>query len=286
MQEKYENYLGLGIAGNFALHLAQAGELEDFKDIITADEAAPKGIFPFYLPSYTQSTKDITRIPKDILTTFPLSSNTIQLPSDDVNVQTEPEVGLICEISYKDGEIESIRPTHFGAYNDCSIRVAGAAKISDKKNWGQNSKGFASTLIEIDSFKEGSILDNFSICSFLKRNNTLRAYGENVALDGYSYFYEKLTLWIKNQINTQKDFGPLEPLSEYIEACKHPSKAIISIGATRYTQYGEKTFLQADDEVFVVVYNHSTYSFKEIQTSLNTKQYPTVDISILHQKVI
>ncbi|HIC12939.1 MAG TPA: hypothetical protein EYO75_06165 [Sulfurimonas sp.] len=286
MQEKYENYLGLGIAGNFALHLAQAGELEDFKDIITADEAAPKGIFPFYLPSYTQSTKDITRIPKDILTTFPLSSNTIQLPSDDVNVQTEPEVGLICEISYKDGEIESIRPTHFGAYNDCSIRVAGAAKISDKKNWGQNSKGFASTLIEIDSFKEGSVLDNFSICSFLKRDNTLRAYGENVALDGYSYFYEKLTLWIKNQINTQKDFGPLEPLSEYIEACKHPSKAIISIGATRYTQYGEKTFLQADDEVFVVVYNHSTYSFKEIQTSLNTKQYPTVDISILHQKVI
>ncbi len=286
MQEKYENYLGLGIAGNFALHLAQAGELEDFKDIITADEAAPKGIFPFYLPSYTQSTKDITRIPKDILTTFPLSSNTIQLPSDDVNVQTEPEVGLVCEISYKDGEIESIRPTHFGAYNDCSIRVAGAAKISDKKNWGQNSKGFASTLIEIDSFKEGSVLDNFSICSFLKRDNTLRAYGENVALDGYSYFYEKLTLWIKNQINTQKDFGPLEPLSEYIEACKHPSKAIISIGATRYTQYGEKTFLQADDEVFVVVYNHSTYSFKEIQTSLNTKQYPTVDISILHQQVI
>ena len=39
---KYKNFLGLGIAGNFALHLAQAGELEEFKDIITADEAAPK----------------------------------------------------------------------------------------------------------------------------------------------------------------------------------------------------------------------------------------------------
>lgn len=286
MQKTYENYLGLGIAGNFALHLAQAGELEDFKDIITEDEAAPKGIFPFYLPSYTPSTKKITRTPKDILTTFPLSSNTIKLPCRDVNVQTEPEVGLICEINYKDGEIESIRPTHFGAYNDCSIRVAGADKISDKKNWGPNSKGFASTLIEIDSFQEGFILDNFSICSFLKRDNTLTAYGENVALNGYSYFYEKLTLWIKNQINTQKDFGPLEPLSEYIEACKHPSKAIISIGATRYTEYGEKTFLSPADEVFVVVYNHNTYSLEEIQTSLNTKQYLREDISILHQKVI
>jgi len=48
--QNYKNFLGLGIAGNFALHLAQAGELEDFKDIITADEAAPKGMFPFYLP--------------------------------------------------------------------------------------------------------------------------------------------------------------------------------------------------------------------------------------------
>lgn len=56
MKELYKDYLDLGIAGNFALHLAQAGELEEFKDIITADEAAPKGIFPFYLPSYTPSS--------------------------------------------------------------------------------------------------------------------------------------------------------------------------------------------------------------------------------------
>ena len=48
--ERYKDFIGLGVAGNFALHLAQAGELEDFKSIITADEAAPKGMFPFYLP--------------------------------------------------------------------------------------------------------------------------------------------------------------------------------------------------------------------------------------------
>lgn len=43
--------------------------------------------------------------------------------------------------------------------------------------------------------------------------------------------------------NTQEDFDPLEPLSEYIEACSYPKKTLISIGATRYTEYGEKTFL-------------------------------------------
>ena len=286
MQEKYANYLGLGIAGNFALHLAQAGELEEFKDIITAEEAAPKGIFPFYLPSYSPSSKKTTRTPKKILTTYPLSSDTIKLPKEDINVQMEPEVALICELSYSDGKVQSITPTHFAAYNDCSIRVAGADKISDKKNWGESSKGIASSPLEIDNFKEGSSLDDFSICSFLKHDKVLRLYGENVSLNGYSYFYEKLTKWIKQQINTQKDFGPLEPLSEYIEACEYPDKAIISIGATRYTEYGEKTFLKTNDEIFVVVYNHKTYSFKDIVLALNTQNYPLQDITILHQKVL
>ncbi|MCK4874400.1 MAG: hypothetical protein KAS26_01005, partial [Sulfurimonas sp.] len=111
--QNYKNFLGLGIAGNFALHLAQAGELEDFKDIITADEAAPKGMFPFYLPKPVAAAKEI-------LATYPISSTTIKLPSGDVNVQAEPEVGLTCRLEYKDNKLSKIIPTHFGAYNDCS----------------------------------------------------------------------------------------------------------------------------------------------------------------------
>ncbi len=286
MKTQYENYLGLGIAGNFALHLAQAGELEDFKDVITADEAAPKGMFPFYLPHYTPSTKTTTRTPKEILSTYPLSSDTIKLPNADVNVQTEPEVGLICSLSYKDGKIQSITPTHFGAYNDCSIRVAGAEKISDKKNWGTDSKGIASSLIEIDTFEVNGVMDNYSICSFLKRDGKITAYGENVELHGYSYFYSKLTEWMKNQINTQENFGPLEPLSEYIEACNYPANAVISIGATRYTKYGETTFLQAMDEIFVVVYNHDIYTYDDVVLSLTNEEYNKKKMSILHQRVV
>ncbi len=286
MSSKYKNYLGLGIAGNFALHLAQAGELEDFKDVITADEAAPKGIFPFYLPFYTPSTHTTTRVPKKILTIYPLSSDTLQLPKADVNIQIEPEVVLVCEICYTDDKVESITPTHFAAYNDCSIRVSGAEKISDKKNWGANSKGISPTLIPIDKFKESGVMDNYSICSFLKRDNLLTPYGENVMLNGYNYFYSKLTKWIKNQINTQENFGPLEPLSEYIDACNYPSKMLISIGATRYTEYGETTFLKENDEIFVVVYKHKIYSFEDVIATINDKEYLKKGMSILHQKVI
>jgi len=277
---KYSEYLGLGIAGNFALHLAQAGELEEFKDVITIEEAAPKGIFPFYLPHSLKTSA------KEMLNTYPLSPDTIKLPSKDVNVQAEPEVGLICNLEYTDGKISQIIPTHFGAYNDCSIRVAGASKISDKKNWGKESKGFSDTLFDIDKFSDGGVMDAFSICSFLKRNNELHQYGENVELDGYSYFYEKLIEWMINQLNSQKDFGPLEALSEYIAACNYPKKAIISIGATRYTQYGEETFLNSSDEVIIVVYNSKKLSLKNIVNAIKTNNYDYTTMSVLAQKVI
>jgi hypothetical protein len=283
---KYKKFLGLGIAGNFALHLAQAGELEEFKNIITADEAAPKGMFPFYLPKSLNPAESINLRAKEILSTYPLSADIIRLPKDAVNVQAEPEVGLICDLEYTAGKLSRITPTYVGAYNDCSIRVAGAEKISDKKNWGEDSKGFSNTLIKIDTFKDGGIMDNYSICSFLRRNDEIHAYGENVELNGYSYFYEKLTEWMLNQIITQENFGPLEPLEEYIVACEFPKEAIISIGATRYTEYGEHTFLQKGDEVLVVLYNRNHHTLNAIVKDLKQRHYKNDNMSILAQKVV
>jgi len=280
---KYKKFLGLGIAGNFALHLAQAGELEEFKDIITHEEAAPKGMFPFYLPHSIDEEDGLILHAKEILSTYPLSSDNIKLPKEDVNIQAEPEVALICELEYSAGKLSKITPNYFGAYNDCSIRVAGASKISDKKNWGEDSKGLSNTLIKIDKFEEGGIMDNYSICSFLRRDGELKAYGEDVELSGYSYFYEKLLDWMLNQINTQTDFGPLEAISEYIDACEHPKTAIISIGATRYTEYGEKTFLKDGDEVIIALYNRDDFTAK--QTALNIQNHIYDKMSVLTQKV-
>lgn len=276
---KYSSFLGLGIAGNFALHLAQAGELEEFKNIITEDEAAPKGMFPFYLPKPVAQAKAI-------LNTYPLSSDTIKTPQENLNIQAEPEVGLVCELTYENGKLSQITPTHFGAYNDCSIRVAGATKISDKKNWGADTKGFSNELIAIDKFSEGGAMDRYSIVSFVRREGKLHQYGENVELTGYSYFYEKLLDWMTQQINTQEDFGPLEHLSEYITACENPKQAIISIGATRYTEYGEHTFLQAGDEVIIALYESSKYNLDTLLKTIDTNDYDTSSLSVLRQKVI
>ena len=279
----YKEYLGLGIAGNFALHLAQAGELEDFKDVITEDEAAPKGIFPFYLPCEKQ---DENERPRKMLSTYPLSTDTLELPKEDVNVQAEPEVALVCELTYHNEKLVFIAPQYFGAYNDASIRVAGAQKISDKKNWGANSKGIAAELLPLDIFEEHGMMDNYTICSYLRRGGELHAYGENVKLKGYSYFHQKLLDWIINQVNTQEDFGPLEDVKSYIKACGNPTKLIISIGATRYTPYGEATFLQSGDEVLVAVYNHNRYDVEAIEAALQNEEYDQPAMSVLAQKVL
>ena len=202
-----------------------------------------------------------------------------------MNVQAEPEVGLVCELEYEGDQIKKIIPTHFGAYNDCSIRVAGASKISDKKNWGKNSKGISKKLFKIDKFSDGGVMDNFSIASFLRRNDEVHAYGEDVELSGYSYFYEKLIDWIKTQINTQTEHGPLEPISTYINACNKPTQVLISIGATRYTPYGETTFLQENDEVIVVVYNNTKLSASKLRKAIKESSYDSTIMSVLAQKV-
>jgi hypothetical protein len=158
--ENFNGCAGFGIAGNFALHLEQAGEIEDFKDLEVADENGPKGIFPFYMPG--------AETPIGV---FPLSSDTIKLPEDaSLNVQAEPEVALECTLRYENGRVAAVDPERFAPYNDCSIRRPGAKKISEKKNWGAMSKGLGAKMLPVDTFAEGGTMDNWHIASFLRRS--------------------------------------------------------------------------------------------------------------------
>lgn len=274
--EAYKNYVGLGVAGNFALHLEQAGESADFKDVVSEDPNGPKGIFPFYIPGHEGQ-----------LGVYPLSCDTILLPNEMCNVQPEPEVALICDLDYdSEGNIIDIAPKFFGAYNDCSLRKEGAAKISHKKNWGEASKGLSSTLIPVGSFEKGGVMETYRIASFLRREGSLLRYGEDVELTGYSYFYGKLINWLKNQINTQLDFGPLEPIQSYLKEAGYPKQAIISIGATRYTHFGETNFLREGDEVIVVVYDNNKYCMNPILSMANRGALDGEGISTLVQKVV
>lgn len=270
-----ENLIGLGVAGNFAGHLEQAGEAEDFKHVTIEEENQPKALFPFYIPS-----------PKaGFLNTFPLSSTQISAPAEGGNRQIEPEVAILCELIYENNQVTNITPKKFGAYNDCSIRKPGASKISEKKNWGEHSKGFSEILFEIDAFKAGGIMDRFRIACFLKRDNEFYTYGIDSCIADYSYFHQKLLNWIKDRMNNQPDQGPMEHIATHLKNAGYPPYALISVGATRYTDYGETHYLQAGDTSIVVIYDGEKYTPEEMESKIKSNDLKGEGISALIQEV-
>jgi hypothetical protein len=61
---------------------------------------------------------------------------------------------------------------------------------------------------------------------------------------------------------------------------------IISIGATRYTEYGETTFLNEGDEVIVVLYDAEILDPDTVMQSIDAGVYDANGMSVLSQKVI
>ncbi|OED46934.1 hypothetical protein ACH42_03410 [Endozoicomonas sp. (ex Bugula neritina AB1)] len=271
----FKHVIGLGVAGNFAGHLEQAGEAADFVAVEVKEAIAPKAIFPFYVPSEKA----------DFLATYPLSSDTIVPPNDADNLQIEPEVALLCDIHYEDDKVSALTPIKFAAYNDCSIRKPNAKKISEKKNWGQQTKGVASNMIELDHLEQGGVLDRFRIASFHKRGDSVERYGEDSPVVGYSYFHQKLLNWIIDRMNNQQDVGPAEDIAAHMANAGHPEQALISIGATRYTEYGETNFLKSGDTSIVVVYDGEQYSQEQVIDMAHSQSFPTDGISTLVQQV-
>ncbi|SFV50189.1 hypothetical protein MNB_SV-8-426 [hydrothermal vent metagenome] len=262
-----ENVIGLGVAGNFAHHLEQAGELKDFENVVTAEADAPKGIFPFYLPGSDS-----------FLGQYCIGTDRLELPNYEANAQVEPEIAVLFDIVYdEDKQVIDLIAKKFTTFNDCTIRKEGAKKISEKKSWGSYSKGIGDKWIVVDKFEKGGVMDKYHLCSFLQRNGILYPYGVDAPLVGYSYFYGKLKSWLIDKMNTQIDFGPLENIAEHLRACSYPHQAFISIGATAYAEFGEKNYLQSGDKIYVIAYD---------RTKDDSGLEPSETKIILHQKVL
>lgn len=271
---------GIGVAGNFAGHLEQAGEAADFAGVTAGAEEAPKGIFPWYVPG------DDT-----FLGRFPLSQDRIELPdaTGAANVQIEPEVGVLCEVGYDpDGLVERLAPIAIAAFNDCSIRRPGAAKISHKKHWGPASKGVARGVFAVTDLEPDGPTAAYRLACFLRRGEATHAYGVDSPLPGYSYYGTRLLDWIVRQLRDQRgDEGtPLEPVGDYLRDAGCPPQALIGIGATRYTEVGETTFLQPGDEAIVIVYDGDRHSPERVEEAVRRRVEDGLTASVLRQVVV
>ena len=264
--DELRGWFGFGVAGNFAGHLEQAGEAVDFTNVEStgrSDVPAPKGIFPWYVPGHDS-----------FLGEFPLSHDALIVPTegpDDggpLNLQIEPEVGLACEVVWSGDTVATLRPFALGAFNDCSIRRPGAPKISYKKNWGPASKGVAREFFEAhDLTPDGPTATLRLLCHLRTADGGHHEYGVDSPLLGYSYYGEVLLDWIVERLVNQKGSPdtPLEDVGALMVAAGRPGNVLIGIGATRYTRYGESTYLQPGDEAIVRVYDTAGEDFSELR---------------------
>jgi hypothetical protein len=255
---------GFGVAGNFAGHLEQAGEAADFAHVAAASAEAPKGIFPWWVPG------DDT-----FLGVFPLSHDRLARPSgDDVNLQIEPEAGVLLTVEYAtDGTIAALVPRALGAFDDCSIRRPGAAKISEKKNWGPDSKGVAATCFALDDLSPDGPTATFRLASFLRRDGATHAYGIDSPLPGYSYYGTQLLDWIVDRLAHQAgaDGTPLEAVGAQLARAGEAGRierVLVGIGATRYTPLGAETYLAVGDEAVVVVYDERDLAPADVEAAV------------------
>lgn len=270
---------GFGVAGNFAGHLEQAGEAADFVGV-DASAGAPKGVFPFYVPGADT-----------FLGVFPLSSDEIRLPEQEepANLQLEPEVGVLCRVLRgSGGGANALEPFALGAFNDCSIRRPGATKISQKKNWGAASKGVAPELFAVEDLDPAGPTRNLRLASFLRRDGATHAYGIDSPVPGYSYYGAQLVDWIVDRLahQTGGDGTPLEPVGELLRGAG-ADLVLIAIGATRYTAYGETTFLREGDVGTVVVYDATRTTPQQLEAAVTAEDTSGLQgASVLRQTVV
>lgn len=252
----YREMICFGVAGNFAGHMQQARETGfNQSDLL---DVRPKGIFPFYVPA-PQSR---------YLGVYPLNTEIICLPGEGYSIQLEPEVGLICRMLYKGLNVYRVVPERFGAFNDTSDRGTFVTRFSQKKNWGENTKGMSEKLIEIDKFESGGILDSYRIACWVKRNGEYHEYGLDSPVIEYMYFHQQLLDYIVEQMNMQRDESLMESIAVHIARAGYPEYAMIGIGATKYTEFGRTKFLERGDISNIAIYDGNRYSPADIESRI------------------
>lgn len=253
---------GLGIAGNFAGHLQQTGEANALQGAV--DASRPQALFPFFVPNATEP----------YLAVNPYSFDTVLLPSDvNAKVQMEPEIALVVTVKYLGTSVIGLVPESMTLLNDLTHRNAVVSKLAEKKNWGMASKGIAPNAWPLSSFSAADGLGKYRFCSFHARDGRWAACGHDVSLSDYSYCYEQLISWLIEQINQQKNEGALHSIAALLAEAGYPKRMLISLGSSRYTDYGEQHHLLAGDALCAVLYDSSRIDLSQVTELVKTEQF-------------
>ena len=86
--------------------------------------------------------------------------------------------------------------------------------------------------------------------------------------------------------NSQADEGPAENIRLYLNCAGNPEKILVSVGATRYTEFGKTNFLKGRDQSLVFLFPSDKYKKEEILELIKTERPIPEDVSVLRQEII
>lgn len=264
--KQWHRCYGLGVAGNVAGHMEQAGEAEEPGEAGGGGPeppATPTAVFTFYAPHPHSVDAPLDEVLQR-LEHFPVTNAVIDLPhiSGASNVQVEPEMGLYVDVVYArdGGSVERLVPRRVAAFNDCSIRqLDGSEKLSEKKNWGFGSKGISLRSFRVDSLAPGTLVDHLVLLSYVKRGGEVYQYSVAAPARTYLMFHEPLLDWVVERINNQEDTGKWEPIFPKLLESDYPTSMWIALGAGEYTEWGSSNFIQEKDQALVMIYDDQVH---------------------------
>ena len=126
--------------------------------------------------------------------------------------------------------VTGLQPRRVAAFNDCSIRsLEGSEKLSEKKNWGCESKGISLRHIDVDSLAPGTVVDRLVMVSYVMRDGVVFKYSEDAPARNYTMFHEPLLEWIIDRMNNQRNEDKWDDIADLIHSADYPENAWIAL---------------------------------------------------------
>lgn len=254
----------IGIIGNYFGHLSGAENVEE--------HPLPNGIFV------------INRDHPETLTT----GSEAWYPKAGTSIDIEPEFVIRFRASYEAGKLAALEPKQMTIGNDFTIRkLDGSSKISERKAWGEKSKGINRKWWDMLSFTPENYGKNLNLVSYIEREGEFYCATPQVDCTDTKVFCDELINWIIDSVNNQKSEGMYEEILPVVSEMGFPEEIILYTGAPNYSQWGEENFVQRGDKVHIAAFQTSSWSLDQVkQIFIRNETINNEEILTFSQEVI
>lgn len=239
------NSISIGIIGNYFGHLSGAENVKE--------HPLPNGIFVIHCDHPETVTSGVEA----------------KYPQSGTDLDIEPEFVIRFATRYQNGRLSELTATHMTIGNDFTIRsLDGSSKISQRKAWGEKSKGINSTWWQMQEFTKANYGKNLNLISYIERDGKFHCATELVDCLDTKLFHGELIEWIIERVNHQQDEGMYEEIHPEFSANNFPEELILYTGAPNYSGWGEENFIETGDKVHISAFKTDKYSPSEVKKRL------------------